>query len=367
MSPSAAAQRLDRVRADLAEQGLHGLLVSHLPNVRYLTGFTGSNGWLALGASQVFFVTDGRYEQQAEEELAGDAGIDLVVLRERFQECLAERIARDFRAATLGFEGPHLSYANWKRLVDKCDGVTWKAKTGLVERLRAVKDDQEIAAIRKAAEIAAEALQGALAHVEPGVSEVDIASELDYRMVRLGASGPAFETIVASGPRTALPHAATGRRSLGEGDLLLCDFGARWSGYCSDLSRTFVIGQATQRQTEVYGAVLEAQRAAIGELRAGATGAEVDAATRRAFESRGMEDHFSHSTGHGLGLEVHEGPRLSRRADGVLQSGMVVTVEPGLYFPGWGGVRIEDDVVVMGESSHPLVELERDVVRALPG
>ena len=366
MSPSAASQRLDRVRADLAEQGLHGFLVSHLPNIRYLTGFTGSNGWLVLGESQAVFITDGRYEQQAEEELAGDAGIDLVVLRERFQEGLAERIAGEFGSATLGFEGPHLSYGDWNRLVEECEGVNWEAKTGLVEKLRAVKDDQEIAAIRKAAEIAAEALQGALSLVEPGRCEFDIASELDYRMVRLGASGPAFETIVASGPRTALPHAATGRRSLCEGDLLLCDFGARWNGYCSDLSRTFVVGQATPRQTEIYGAVLEAQCAAFAELRAGVTGAEVDAATRQAFENRGLEDHFSHSTGHGLGLEVHEGPRLGRRAEGLLESGMVVTVEPGLYFPGWGGVRIEDDVVVTGENPSPVVELESDQLRALP-
>jgi len=367
MSLSATSQRLDRVRADLAELGLHGLLVSHLPNIRYLTGFTGSNGWLALGASQAIFITDGRYEQQAEEELAGDAGIDLVVLRERFQEGLAERIAREFGNATLGFEGLHLSYADWNRLVDKCDGVNWQAKMGLVEKFRAVKDDQEIAAITKAAEIAAEALQGALSLVEPGISEVEIASEIDYRMVRLGASGPAFETIVASGPRTALPHAATGRRRLCDGDLLLCDFGARWNGYCSDLSRTFVVGKATPRQTEVYGAVLEAQCAAFAELRAGTTGAEVDAATRQTFENRGLEDHFSHSTGHGLGLEVHEGPRLGRRAEDVLESGMVVTVEPGLYFPGWGGVRIEDDMVVRGEDSDSVIELERDELLVLPG
>ena len=266
----------------------------------------------------------------------------------------------------LGFEGPHLSYANWHLLVEGCDGVTWQAKSGLVERLRAVKDEQEIAAISKAAEIAAAALQRTLSFVEPGVKEVDIASELDYRMVRTGANGPAFETIVASGPRTALPHAATGRRSLSEGDLLLFDFGARWNGYCSDLSRTFVLGQASRRQTEVYETVLEAQRAALGALRAGATGAGVDAAARTAFAKADLEDRFPHSTGHGLGLEVHEGPRLGRLGEEVLESGMVVTVEPGLYFPGWGGVRIEDDVVVTQGKPDPVVELERDRLRELP-
>jgi Xaa-Pro aminopeptidase len=367
MTLSAASQRLDRVRADLAGHGLDGLLVSHLPNVRYLTGFTGSNGWLAVGERQAVFITDGRYEQQAEEELAADAGIDIVVLRELFQEGLAERIAGAFGRATIGFEGPYLSYANWTRLVERCRGVNWKARTGLVEKLRAVKDEEEIAAIGTAAAIAAEALQEALSLVEPGISEVDIASELDYRMVRLGASGPAFETIVASGPRTALPHAATGQRNVCEGDLLLCDFGARWNGYCSDLSRTFVIGQTTQRQTETYTAVLEAQHAAFAALRAGATGAEVDAATRESFARRGLEDRFSHSTGHGLGLEVHEGPRLGRRAEEPLESGMVVTVEPGLYFPGWGGVRIEDDVVITEGRPNPVVELESDHLRVLPG
>lgn len=367
MTASAASRRLDRVRVDLVNHDLQGLLVSHLPNVRYLTGFTGSNGWLAVGEHRAVFITDGRYEQQAEEELAADAGIHMLVLREQFQEGLAKCITEVFRGATIGFEGPYVSYANWTRLVEDCDGVNWEAKTGLVEKLRAVKDDDEIAAISKAAEIAAEALLETMSLVRPGTCELDIASELDYRMVRLGASGPAFETIVASGPRTALPHAATGRRNLCEGDLLLCDFGARWAGYCSDLSRTFVIGQATQRQTEVYGVVLEAQRAALAALRAGATGAEVDAATRRSFESRGLEERFSHSTGHGLGLEVHEGPRLGRRAEEVLEASMVVTVEPGLYFPGWGGVRIEEDVVVTEDRPRLVVDLETDQLRALPG
>ncbi len=366
MSESAAARRLARVRSSLVELGFQGLLISHLPNLRYLTGFSGSNGWLLLGDSRAIFVTDGRYEQQAEEELAGDVEFELLVVRDGILGELADRARQEFGVSKVGFEGAHISYSDWERLREAGDGVRWETVSGLVEKLRAVKDDDEIAAISRAAEIAADALHEVLPLVKPGVREVDIASELDYRMVHLGAERPAFDTIVASGARTALPHAATSRRKLGEGEFLLCDFGARWRGYCSDLTRTFVVGEPTRRQAQTYEKVLRAQQEAFSALRAGVACADADAATRRAFESVGLEARFPHSTGHGLGLEVHEGPRLSRRSEELLESRMVVTVEPGLYFPGWGGVRIEDDVVVTGDEPRPLVDLEKAELRGLP-
>ncbi len=363
---SSAARRLARLRASLAECELHGLLVSHAASVRYLTGFSGSNGGLLVDPDRAIFVTDGRYELQAEQELPDDVDFELLVLRDGLIAGLAERAAEEFAGRRVGFEGQRVAYGDWERLCGEAGAVEWAAVAGVVEQLRAEKDDHELALIGKAAEIAAAALRETAPRVEPGLREVDVAAELDYRIRRLGAEGVAFETIVASGARTALPHAGTSARKLRDGDLVLIDFGARWHGYCSDMTRTFVVGEPDARQQEVYELVRAAQRAACAALRAGVSGSEVDAAAREVFAAQGVEDRFPHSSGHGLGLEVHEAPRLSRHSNEVLRPGMVVTVEPGLYFPGWGGVRIEDDLAVTKDGAGALVDLERDRLRALP-
>lgn len=363
---TAATRRLARARAALAEHELDGLLVNHLPNVRYLTGFTGSNGWLLLDPTAAVFMTDGRYEQQAEEELPEAGGFELVVARDGVMDDLIERANDRFKGFKVAFEARHLSYADGRWLQEHAGSVSWQASTDLLERLRAVKDDDELQAMKRAADIAVSALSQILALIEPGVREVDIAAELDFRMRRLGAAGPAFETIVASGERTALPHASASVRRVREGDLLLCDLGAIWRGYCSDLTRTFVIGDPRPRQAEVYEAVVTAQRAAFAALREGACGADVDRAARETFAAMDLDAQFAHSTGHGLGLEVHEGPRLHRQSEEELEAGMVVTVEPGLYFPGWGGVRIEDDSVVGSGEPRLLTDLARDELRTLP-
>jgi Xaa-Pro aminopeptidase len=350
----------------MTELGLSGFLVSHLPNVLYLTGFSGSNGWLLFGESLTLFFTDGRYERQAAEELAGDVDFEVVIKREGVLDELARRADEAFGNRRVGFEGQRLVYGDWERLGEKAQSVDWESAKDIVEALRAVKSDGEIAAIGRAVEIATEALRQTLPLVEPGVRENDISAEIDYRISRLGAEGPAFETIVASGPRSALPHASASERAVKEGDLLLCDFGARWQGYCSDLTRTFVVGEPDTRQEEVYRLVLAARRQALAALQEGASGADVDSASRGVFEREDLASNFPHSTGHGLGLEVHEAPRLSRRADERLQANMVVTVEPGLYFPGWGGVRIEDDVVVTAGEPRVLTGLDRDELLGLP-
>ena len=364
MSTSAVARRLARVRTGAAELGLDGLLVSGLANIRYLSGFSGSSALLLIGAEWAVFLTDGRYEQQATEELAAGVAFELMVSRDGALAALTERANREFAGATFGFEAPHITYGQWLKLDEGASAVTWKPVAGVVEGLRAVKDEDEIAALEKAAGIAAQALRETLPLVEPGVAEVEIAAELEYRMLGLGAQYPAFETIVASGARTALPHATTSRRQVREGDLLLCDLGARWQGYHSDLTRTFVIGEPSRLQSQRYESVLAAQRAAVGALEEGVPCSEVDTAARQVFELHQVQAHFAHSTGHGVGLEVHEGPRLSGKSEESLQSNMVVTVEPGLYFPGWGGIRIEDDFVVGSSRARPLVALEKD--RLLP-
>lgn len=366
MSVSTYADRVARVRARLAELDLSLLLITHLPNIRYLTGFSGSSGWLLLGHDRAIFVTDGRYQRLAEEQLAADVNFELLILREDILGEVARRASELWPNAPLGFEARHLSYADWRRVVETGDGREWEPVDGVVEALRAIKSDAEVAEIAQAGWIAARALEETLALVEPGMREAEIAAELDYRMSRHGAEGPAFATIVASGPRTALPHAGTSGRRVEDGDLLLCDVGARQRGYCSDLTRTFVIGGPTQRQAETYTRVLAAQTAACERLRPGVPGAEVDAAARQVFEEAGCEALFTHSTGHGLGLEVHEGPRLHRLNAEALSRNMVVTVEPGLYFPDWGGIRIEDDYLVTDGQPRALVALEKSALRSLP-
>lgn len=346
-------RRLERVQGRVAELELGGLLVCHLPNIRYLTGFSGSNGWLLIAEDRCLFATDRRYEMQAGEELTSDADIELVVSQDGTLTALLD--AAGFSRGRLGFEPEHLTYAEWERLGRIGSDVEWLPTVGLIEGLRAVKDDAEIHSLREAAEIAIAAFEQVVGLVEPGVCELELAAELDFRLRRNGADGPAFETIVASGPRSAFPHARSGTRALEEGDLLLCDFGAHWHGYCSDLTRTLVVGEPTARQEEVLQAVLAAGEAACAALRTGARAAEVDAAARAAFAARGLAERFAHSTGHGIGLEVHEAPRLRRRSDERLARNMVVTVEPGLYFSGWGGIRIEDDYIVTDGRPEPLV------------
>lgn len=366
MSTSAAAERLARLRCRLAELGLKALLVSHPANVRYLTGFSGSSAWLLVGERPAILATDGRYAEQAEEEVAGDAGVELLVVRERVLSELVQRADREFAGARVGFEGDRLSYGEWERLREEAARVEWAAVSGTVERLRAVKEARELRALKRAAGIAVEALGGALSLAEPGARELEVAAEIDHRMRLLGAEGPAFETIVASGARAALPHATSSSKQIEEGDLLVVDFGARWQGYCSDMTRTFVVGDPAPRQVEVYDLVLAAQRAACGLVRAGKSGKEIDEAARMVFEEKGLGERFLHSTGHGVGLEVHESPRLGREAEDVLEVNMVVTVEPGLYFAGWGGMRIEDCVVVTREGSRPLSTLEKDRLESVP-
>lgn len=358
------AARLGRLRTALAERELAAELISYPINLSYLTGFTGSSGWLLCGLDRATLVTDGRYEQQAEEEVPAGLAIDLVVVREKVLEEVARQAEAGF-GGRIGFEGAHLSFDQQGKLAAATPSAEWVSSSGLVEDLRARKDPGEVAALEEAGRITVEALAQVLPLVTAGMREADVACELDYRMRLLGAEGPAFETIVASGPRTALPHASTSRRALLEGDLLLIDFGARRAGYCADITRMFVIGEADDRQREVYETVRAAQEEARGALRAGVEGSEIDAAARRPLAARDWVERFLHGTGHGLGLEVHEAPRLSRTSEDRLEAGMVVTLEPGLYFPGWGGFRIEDDYLVTDGDPRRLAQIDEGL-RTLP-
>ena len=335
------AARQQAVRTRLVEAGLSGLVVQSMPNIRYLTGFTGSSGLLLVRPQDITLITDFRYAAQAPAEVKNSARveIDQASIWDRLRKVLSERTVE-----ATGFES-HLTTVRDRERLSEAGGGRWEATTDIVERLRAVKDAGEVEAIRQAASLATDALAETLPSIKAGESEFVIASRLEAALRRRGSEWHPFPTIVASGPRAALPHARTSSRTVEKGEWLLLDFGAQLDGYCADITRTVVVGaRADERQRQVYGIVREAQRRAIDHLRAGMTGREGDALAREIIAQRGYGEAFGHSLGHGLGLEVHEAPRLAATAEAQLQAGVVVTVEPGIYLPGWGGVRLEDDV-----------------------
>ena len=334
-------ERQTALRASLLAEGLDGFLVTHLPNIRYLTGFTGSAALLVVTQARTTLVTDFRYAVQgpAEAGEAAEVAVDQASVWERLGKVLA-----GWPAGTLGIE----SHAMTVRDAERLSGLTRHRvvpTVELVERLRAVKTPEEVAAIRGAASLAQDALAELLPTVRAGQSELEIGAVLEGALRRRGSEWHPFPTIVASGPRSALPHARTSNRVVGRGEWLLLDFGAQVDGYCADLTRTVVVGgRADERQRTVHDLVRSAQSRALEHMRAGMTGREADALARDVITARGFGDAFGHSLGHGLGLEVHEAPRLAPTAEATLPAGAVVTVEPGVYLPGWGGVRLEDDL-----------------------
>jgi len=332
--------RLERVRARLSEEGLDALVLLNAENRRYVTGFTGSAGIAVVLPERSHLIVDFRYVEQAREEAPEFSPVRVSNLLEGLAAFLREAGAR-----RVGFEAETVTVAQLRRLQELAADVELVPLQGL-DRMRWRKDPQEIACISRAAQIAAAAFVEILPLVRPGVVERDLALELEYRMRRHGADGAAFDAIVASGPRSALPHGRASGRAIGPSDLVTVDWGAVVQGYHSDSTRTLVVGRASGEQRQLYRLVREAQEAALAGLRPGMTGREADALARQRIAAAGYGDHFGHGLGHGVGLAVHEGPTLSPREEAVLEPEVVVTVEPGVYLPGWGGVRVEDLVVL---------------------
>lgn len=341
MPPERRAERQAALRTALGAEGLDGLLVTHLPNIRYLTGFTGSAALLLVRSDATVLISDFRYAAQAPAEVGSVAAVEID------QRSVWERLARVLAAhptGRLGIEAQSLTVRDAERVSGLTRGPVVPT-VDLVEGLRAVKSPEEVAAIRAAACLAQEALADVLPGIRPGQTEVEVGAALEGALRRRGSEWHPFPTIVASGPRSALPHARTSERTVAVGELLLLDFGAQVDGYCADLTRTFVVGaRADDRQRTVHELVQTAQRRAIEHLRPGMPAREGDALARDVIATRGFGEAFGHSLGHGLGLEVHEAPRLAPTSDAPLPPHAVVTVEPGVYFPGWGGIRLEDDV-----------------------
>lgn len=360
--PDRRPERLDALRGRLGSEGLDALVVSSMPNIRYLTGFSGSNALFLVTADAAVFLSDSRYLVQAREEVGELARI--IIEGGGLWTVVAKLLAERAATGRVGYEAEHLTARDAKRLEARESGWRFEGTSDLVEALREVKAPEEVLAIRRAGLVATEALAFAAEQVRPGQSEYEVAASLEGALRRGGSEWFAFPTIVASGARSALPHARTSERVIERGDLLLLDFGAIVDGYCSDITRTFVVGSApTPEQTAIHGLVRSAQRAAIDGLRPGMTGKEGDALARNPIVAGGHGDAFGHSLGHGLGLEVHEAPRLAKTVERALPAGVVVTVEPGIYLEGWGGVRIEDDVYLSNAGAELLTEFERGLIR----
>src|SRR5438874_2473004 len=360
------AARVPRLRGLLDDAACDALLVTNLVNIRYLTGFTGSAAYLLVLPDDLLFVTDGRYRDRSAEELAGAgivARIDVGLTGGAQKETLT---AATRGVARLGLEAASVSWAQQRALDSEwfADAELVPTK-GLVEGLREVKDEGEVARMAEAARIADEALARVLPTLRDGISETDFALALDFEMRRGGASGPSFETIVASGPHRAKPHHQPSGRVVGAGELVVLDFGAVVDGYCSDMTRTVCVGEPSsataRRMVEV---VAESQQRGVEAVAAGASCAEVDAACRKVIADAGWEDAFLHGTGHGVGLEIHEEPRVASTSEATLASGHVVTVEPGVYLPEHGGVRIEDTVVVLPDGCRRLTNAPKELVLA---
>jgi Xaa-Pro aminopeptidase len=348
--------RLERLRQRFSESRVTSFLVTHPPNILYLCGFTGSAGVLLIHSGSATLFTDSRYALQAREEVRG-AGV--CITRGGLLSAAGGKLRR--RAARLAYSPGQLSVAQKKALLGAAGHqVRLVESENVIEEMRAVKDAGEITRMRDSARLISEVFEELLGFIRPGVLENDLAAEAEYRMRRKGASGAAFETIVASGVRGAWPHARPSSKPLRKNELVVLDAGAILRGYCSDMTRTVHLGRASQRVRRWYRAVVEAQEAARDAVRAGARAGQVDAAARRVLGRFGLERRFTHSTGHGLGLEVHEMPRLGRGQKTLLRAGNVITLEPGVYVEGVGGIRVEDDVLVLPRGAETLTTATRD-------
>jgi Xaa-Pro aminopeptidase len=346
-------ERADRLAALVAERELDRFLVTDLVNVQYLTGFGGTNGACVCGGEARVFLTDFRYTERAEAEVEG---WEVVTVKDDWLGGIAERLV-----GKAGFEDHHMSVRAKAKLEEKLPaGVSLEGAGGTVEKLRRVKDEAELAAIAAAAVLADEAWRWSLERGLAGRTELDVARAVEAWMREQGAE-PSFPTIVAAGPNGALPHAEPGERKIGRGELVVFDMGAKLDGYCSDGTRTFATGEPGDRAREVYEVVRAAQAAALDAVVAGARAEDIDTVAREPIAAAGHGERFGHGLGHGVGLEVHEEPRVSQRSEDVLAAGEVVTIEPGVYLPGELGVRIEDLVVVSEDGHRNLSGLPKDL------
>jgi Xaa-Pro aminopeptidase len=350
--------RIAKFQKLLSKMEVDGLLVSNPVNRNYLSRFSGSAGYLILTPSKAWFLTDSRYTTQAKKEVEGAS----IVLQSGPPLAHVATLVRDARIRNLGFEQDHVTVSMHASLVKALPQVKLAPAGGTIEAMRAVKDRDEMEAMRQAASIADRSLAHVLGTIKPGVRESDVATEMEHHMRQLGASGPSFETIVASGWRAALPHGIASDKKIAKGDLVVIDFGCIYKHYCSDMTRTVAVGQPKSDQRKIYRIVQQAQARSLASVRQGTTCAQVDLKARGFIKSAGFSGYFGHGTGHGVGMEVHEEPRVGPKSPTVLKAGMAVTVEPGIYLPNRFGVRIEDTVFVTAKGSENLYKTTHDLI-----
>ncbi|UOQ42551.1 Xaa-Pro peptidase family protein [Halobacillus salinarum] len=341
--------RLAKLREALHENGLDGMIIQSPKNRRYMSDFTGSSGVLLITGNEALIITDFRYTEQAR-----DQAQDFQMIEHKgpiYEE--AGRQVSKLGLSKIGFEKSHVTYDVYEQLTNHLEAELVPT-SGLVERLRLIKTEEELTILKDAAKIADKAFDHILGFIKPGVKEIDVSNELEFFMRKQGASSSSFDIIVASGYRSALPHGVASEKKIQSGELVTLDFGAVYKGYCSDITRTVAVGEISDELHTIYQTVLQAQLKGIEGLKPGITGKDADALTRDYINEKGYGQYFGHSTGHGIGLDVHEGPGLSFRSDVTLEPGMVVTVEPGIYVPQVGGCRIEDDAVITEKGNERL-------------
>jgi len=352
-------KRVHALLRTMSSRKADALLLTHPLNVTYVTGFSGEDSSLILTRNEVFLVTDGRYREQAEHEAQW---LRLVLRKGTMFRALADLFA-GLRLKRVIFEADHLTYGDFESL-HHSSRTTLLPSHAVVEDLRAVKHPEEIRKIRKALAIAEESLRAVKSRIRTGMRECDLAAMLVYAMRQRGSQKDPFDVIVASGPRSSLPHAKTTTRKISKGDILIVDWGAQYRGYCSDLTRTFFVGNIPYEARHIYRTVLAAQTRAISEIRPGRGGKRIDGAARAVVRKAGYGDNFMHGLGHGIGLAVHERPSLTPSTNTRIRTGTVFTVEPGIYIPGWGGIRIEDVVLATPRGAQKLSALPRTLASA---
>ena len=349
--------RIERLRALLTEKVVDAVLVTKEENVHYFSGFRGDSTALLVTHERLLLVTDSRYTEQASAEASL---YEIVEQRDGLYRKVAE-LAVEAGVVALGYEGAALVCDQYEKLKEMLGEISFDTSLAL-DALRQVKDADEIALIRRACAIADEGFAHIIRYIQPGMTEMEVAAELEHYMRTLGSERPAFQTIIASGVRGSLPHGVASDKVIARGELVTMDFGAVCAGYHSDITRTICVGRADARQREIYDAVLSAQMRALAALRPGVTGIEVDRIARDSLAEKNFEQYFGHGLGHSLGLEIHEEPRLSKAGKHIMQPNMLITDEPGVYIPGWGGIRIEDTVLITADGSEPLTRAPKEFI-----
>lgn len=351
-------RRLQAVRSKLKSHRLDALLVTFLPHVRYLTGFSGSNGICLITETDQFFLTDGRYRTQVQEEVKG---FNVLVSSKSLFEEIAKRKFLAGRKR-VGIEAQALTVGQFRSLKKHLSRASLVETNNFVEEIASVKEESEIDAIRRAVEITGRVFQKILESIKDGISELDVAAEISYLHRKFGAEADAFEAIVASGERGALPHARATSKKIKRGELVTIDMGCRYQGYHSDLTRTVSVGKPSHELRRIYDVVRDAQSLALQAAKSGMKARALDKLARSHIRRQGFGKYFNHSLGHGLGLQVHEMPRVSSLSKETLRAGNVITIEPGIYVPGVGGVRIEDDVVIRNGTCEVLTTVTRGLL-----